>query len=78
MTIDLNRSTNRKRRFLFCCVPHSVDRGPVSRIVEHPPSSNSLSVLVKACATAQTGSVTWLTCRNANGQGSVTVKVVIQ
>ncbi len=77
LTVTLDRPTNGAQTFLFyysslgvVCSPwsHSVDTG----------LSNSFTVEVKACASAQAGSMTWLTCRNANGQGSVTVKVVIE
>ncbi len=77
LTITLDQPTNGDQTFLFYYSSLGVVCSPWSHTVD-TGSSNSFSVRIKACATAQTGSVTWLTCRNANGQGSVTVKVVIQ
>ncbi|MCL4741478.1 MAG: hypothetical protein KJZ54_04670 [Phycisphaerales bacterium] len=77
LTITLDKPTNGSQTFLFYCSSLGVVCSPLSVTVD-TGASESFSVRVRACTNAQAGSYTWMTCKNANGQGSVTLKVVIQ
>lgn len=77
LTITLDAPTNGSQTFLFYYSSLAVVCSPLSVTVDTGTSA-SFSVRVRACTNAQAGSYTWLTCKNANGQGSVVVKVVVE
>lgn len=77
LTITLDAPTNGSQTFLFYYSSLGVVCSPLSVTVDTGTSA-SFSVRVRACTNAQAGSYTWLTCKNANGQGSVVVKVVVE